>query len=452
MKGLWPGSLFGRLVLVLVIGLIVAQIAATFLSLQERDQALVTFSDQQFVQRDADAVRLMESLPAADRTQVARILTDPRLTVTLVPQADDPQGALPPDTAAASFQTKLRQQLPGHTVHGYMLRVPVPRGERSTPFDVGYRTRSVTLVQLDDGGWVRIDYLRPLRLAGWPYPLLVDIAVLLIAVILLSLIAVRWVTRPLSALSRAANELGRDIRRPPLPESGPAEVRHAAKAFNDMQTKLVRYIEDRTRLLTAISHDLKTPITRLRLRAELLEDDKLKDKFIRDLHDMEHMTNATLDFLRGLEISEAPQPMDLMALLESVQADAEETGQPVTLSGRVNAAFIGRPQALKRCLENLVGNAVRYGQRAEISVQDDGRTVTIRVRDAGPGIPEDQLEKVFEPYYRLEDSRSREHGGNGLGLGIARNIAALHGGSLTLRNLSEGGLEAVLKLPREPVA
>ena len=448
MSGLWPRSLFGRLVLVLVIGLIVAQIAATFLSLHERDQALVSFSDQQFVQRDADAVRLMESLPAADRAQVARILTDPRLTVTLVPRADDPRGALLPDNAAASFQAKLRQQLPGHTVHGYMLHVPVPRGERSTPFDVGYRTRSVTLVQLKDGGWVRIDYLRPLRLAGWPYPLLVDIAVLLVAVILLSLIAVRWVTRPLSALSRAANELGRDLRRPPLAESGPAEVRHAAKAFNDMQTRLVRYIEDRTRLLTAISHDLKTPITRLRLRAELLEDEQLKDKFIRDLHDMEHMTNATLDFLRGLETSEAPQPMDLMALLESVQADAEETGQTVTLSGRVNAAFIGRPQALKRCLENLVGNAVRYGRRAEVSVQDDGCTVTIRVRDAGPGIPEDQLEKVFEPYYRLEDSRSREHGGSGLGLGIARNIAALHGGSLTLRNHSAGGLEAVLKLPR----
>lgn len=448
MKHLWPRSLFGRLVLVLVVGLIVAQIIATFLSLHERDQALVTFSDQQFVQRDVDAVNLMQNLPAADRAQVARILTDPRLTVTLTSAADDPPGALPPDTNAAGFQAKLRAQLPGHAVRGYMLHVPVPRAERSAPFEVGYRTRSITLVQLADGGWLRMDYLRPLQLAGWPYPLLVDIAVLLIAIILLSLIAVRWLTRPLSSLSVAANELGRDIRRPPLPETGPAEVRHAAKAFNDMQTRLVRYIEDRTRLLTAISHDLKTPITRLRLRAELLEDDKLKAKFIHDLQDMEHMTNATLDFLRGLETSEAPQPMDLMALLETVQADAQETGQTVTLSGKLDGAFTGRPQALKRCLENLVGNAVRYGQRAEISVLCDGHTITIRVRDAGPGIPEDQLEKVFEPYYRLEDSRSREHGGNGLGLGIARNIAALHGGSLTLRNHSEGGLEAVLKLPR----
>ena len=446
---LWPHSLFGRLVLVLIVGLIVAQIAATFLSLHERDQALVTFSDQQFVQRDVDAVRLTESLPPAERAQVAGILTSPRLTVTVVATVDDPPGALPPDADAADFQAQLRAQLPGHTVRGYMLHVPVPRHERSAPFEVGYRTRSITLVQLADGGWLRMDYLRPLQLAGWPYPLLVDIAVLLIAIILLSLIAVRWVTRPLSSLSHAASELGRDIRRPPLPESGPTEVRHAARAFNDMQTRLVGYIEDRTRLLTAISHDLKTPITRLRLRAELLEDETLKAKFIHDLHDMEHMTNATLDFLRGLEMSEAPQPLDLTALLESVQADAEETGQTVTLNGSVRGAVTGRPQALRRCLENLVSNAVRYGGRADIQVEEDAAAVVIRVRDAGPGIPEDQLEKVFDPYYRLDESRSRELGGNGLGLGIARNIAALHGGTLTLRNHPKGGLEAVLTLPRQ---
>ncbi|MGB9428858.1 MAG: ATP-binding protein, partial [Gammaproteobacteria bacterium] len=209
------------------------------------------------------------------------------------------------------------------------------------------------------------------------------------------------------------------------------------------------YVQDRTRLLTAISHDLKTPITRLRLRAELLEDEVLKDKFIRDLHDMEHMTSATLDLLRGLEVNEPSQPIDLMALLESVQADAVETGQPVSLQGNITRAFTGRPQALRRCLENLVSNAVRYGGRADLIVEDGDQAVTIRVRDKGPGIPEDQLERVFEPYYRLDSSRSRENGGNGLGLGIARNIAVLHGGSLTLRNPPGGGLEAVLVLPRK---
>ncbi|MGH8397221.1 MAG: ATP-binding protein [Gammaproteobacteria bacterium] len=448
MLHLWPRSLFGRLMLVLIAGFIVAQIVATFLSLHERDQALVTFSNQQFVQRDVDAVRLMDSLPASDRAQVAGILTSPRLTVTLETEADDPTGALPPDAEAAEFQAQLRQQLSGHVVRGYMLHVPVPEQARSAPFEVGYRTRSVTQVQLTDGAWVRLDFLRPLQLAGWPYPLLVDILVLLIAVIVLSLIAVRWMTRPLSALSSAADELGRDIRRAPVPETGPAEVRRAAHAFNEMQTRLVRYVEDRTRLLTAISHDLKTPITRMRLRAELLEDETLKDKLVRDLRDMENMTNATLDFLRGLEVSEQTQPIDLMALLESVQADAVETGQTVGLQGSIHRAFSGRPQALRRCLENLVGNAVRYGKRADIRVEDGDAAVTIHVRDTGKGIPEDQLEKVFEPYFRLEEARSQAGGGTGLGLGIARNVALLHGGTLTLHNHPEGGLEAILILPR----
>ncbi len=447
---LLPRSLFGRLVLVLITGLIVAQIIATLLSLHERDQALVYFSDQQWAQRDVEAVQLMEILPIAERAQVARILTSPRLTVTLADNADATvAGALPLDADAVAFEGQLRELLPRYAVRGYLLHVPVQRPVRVASFKLGYRTRSIIEVQIRGGQWVIFDHLRPLQLAGWPYPLLVDIAVLLTAVILLSLFAVRWMTRPLSVLSAAADELGRDIRRSPVPERGPVEVRRAARAFNEMQTRLVRYVEDRTRLLTAISHDLKTPITRMRLRAELLEDETLKGKLVRDLQDMENMTNATLDFLRGLEMNETSQPIDLMALLESVQLDAVETGQPVSLQGNVSHFFAGRPQALRRCLENLIGNAVRYGKRAAISVEDGGATITIRVRDAGKGIPENQLEKVFEPYYRLEEARSQAGGGTGLGLGIARNIAVLHGGTLTLRNHPEGGLEAVLKLPRQ---
>ena len=174
----------------------------------------------------------------------------------------------------------------------------------------------------------------------------------------------------------------------------------------------------------------------------------LKAKFVRDLQDMETMTNSTLDFLRGLEASEAAQPMDLMALLESLQADSAEMQQEVGIVGSVAAPFYGRPRALRRCLDNLLSNAIRYGKHATLNVEDGESTVTIRIRDAGPGIPDDQFEKVFEPYYRLESARSQQGGGTGLGLGIARNIAELHGGSLTLRNHPQGGLEAVLVLPR----
>ena len=162
---------------------------------------------------------------------------------------------------------------------------------------------------------------------------------------------------------------------------------------------------------------------------------------------MEKLANSTLDFLRGLDTSEQPQNLDVMALLESIQSDAEEMGHNVSLTGKVSRPFRGRPQALRRCLENLINNAVRYGKCARIAVEDSDTQLTIRVRDAGPGISEDQLERVFDPYYRVDSARS-EVEGNGLGLGIARNIAVMHGGMLSLRNHPEGGLEAVLMLPR----
>jgi signal transduction histidine kinase len=450
---LLPQSLFGRLVLVLLAGLILAQLLSTAISLSERDQALFSYSDQQWAQRDAAAVALMDSVNPEEQQRIASILTTPRLFVSV--SARPPAGG-DADEQAADFQGMLQKLLgPDRQVRVVVVQLTPAQVAAAQsvkpgngPVDVP-RQHSITEVRLKDGQWMSFDHPRPWHVSDRPWRLLLSLAILLVSVILLSLLAVRWVTRPLSTLATAAGELGRDIRRAPVPETGPTEVRRAARAFNDMQNRLVRYVEDRTRLLTAISHDLKTPITRMRLRAELLEDETLKGKLVRDLQDMENMTNATLDFLRGLEVSETSQPIDLMALLESVQSDAAETGQQVSLQGSIRHCFTGRPQALRRCLENLIGNAVRYGKQAQISVEDDGTWITIRVRDAGKGIPEDQLEKVFEPYYRLEEARSQAGGGTGLGLGIARNIATLHGGTLSLRNHPEGGLEAVLKLPRE---
>lgn len=434
---LLPRSLFGRTVLILLGGLVGAQLISAAISLSERDQALFHYSDQQWAQRDAEAVKLMDSVTPAERQRIASILTSPRLFVTLTPQPAT-QGS--PDQQAADF----RQMLQGVLGSGHAVRaVVVERTESS-----GLRgVHSVTEVQLRDGSWVNFDHPRPWHASDRPWRLLAGLAVLLVSVIVLSLLAVRLVTRPLTTLANAAGELGRDIRHAPIPEQGPLEVQRAARAFNEMQAQLVRYVEDRTRLLTAISHDLKTPITRLRLRAELLADETLRAKFVRDLQEMETLANRTLDFLRGLDTAETSQSLDIMALLESVEEDAIETGQDVKLEGKVSHPFKGRPQALRRCLENLVNNAVRYGKCARIFVQENDIDLVIRIRDTGPGIPENELARVFDPFFRLDAARS-DVDGNGLGLGIARNIAVLHGGTLELLNHPEGGLEAVLKLPR----
>jgi signal transduction histidine kinase len=264
---------------------------------------------------------------------------------------------------------------------------------------------------------------------------------------LLAYVVARMTTRPLGRLARAATALGADINQPPLPESGPYEVRHAAMAFNAMQARIRRYIEERTALLAAITHDLQTPLTRLRLRLEKVGDENLRDKLVADLAAMQRMIREGLDLAMSLDSGGTMERVDLDSLLASVCADAADSGQDVTLSGETHVSIRAFPVALQRCLANLIDNAVKYGGYARVSAGREGNKAVIGVTDGGPGIPEAQLEKVFDPFYRLETSRSRETGGTGLGLTIARNIARQHGGTLTLRNTPSGGLECMLSLP-----
>ena len=305
----------------------------------------------------------------------------------------------------------------------------------------------VARVGLHDGSTVTFDSRQPAETLSWPYRLLGSLAVLLAAVIALSLIAVRWTTRPLKTLADAAEQLGTNIHRPPLVETGPIEVERAARAFNTMQAKLIAILRERTQMLAAMSHDLKTPITRLKLRAEML-DESVRAKFTADLDEMEAMVGRTLEFMRGAESDEPHRAIDINALVQTIQADAQETGGAVTLAGAALTPFFGQPQALKRCLANLVDNAVRYADGAAITVEDSDERLLIRVADRGPGMPGAALERAFEPFYRIDESRNRNTGGTGLGLSIARVIAEKHGGTLVLRNRADGGLAAFLTLPR----
>lgn len=457
-----PRSLFGRLLLFLMTGLIAAQLLSASILLYDRGQALNRMVGLHAAQRIALLVALLDTLPATERQQVVYAVDVPPLRVSLdlvwqtLADNEHWQGGL--------LEELLRRQLPERSLQASVTDVappppdqpPPPRLNRPPPPGHHPFRHARALagkdffvqVRLQDGGIVTFRHQLAEEALAWPYRLLLILLVLLISVAALSVLAVRWLTRPLTLLATAAAELGRDIQRPPLPETGPLEVGRAARAFNTMQTRLIRYIRDRSRILAAVSHDLKTPVTRLRLRAELLDDEGLKTKFQGDLDEMEKMVQATLDFMRGAENQETVAPVDINALLESLQENAADTGGDVRLSGTVQTPYRGRPLALKRCVSNLVDNALQYGQRAIIQVDDRPAQLTIIIRDEGPGLPEAELEKAFEPFYRLESSRSRNTGGTGLGLGIARNIARAHGGELTLRNAAGGGLAAVLELPR----
>jgi len=278
---------------------------------------------------------------------------------------------------------------------------------------------------------------------------LLFLATLMIILVAILWVVVRWLTRPLSNLASAARQLGTDIHLAPLEETGTREVKETARAFNLMQERVLRFVDDRERMFSAISHDLKTPITRLRLRAEMMEDESsVKTKMIKDLEELEGMVKGALDLGRSTDVHEATHPIDINQMVQTLKDDLDLIGYDLQIQGKAQRPFFGKPLALKRCLSNLVHNAAFYGTHVRLDVVDSRQELKIYVVDNGPGIPENQLSKVFEPYVRLEISRNRNTGGAGLGLSIARNIAHAHGGQLKLRNRIGGGLEAAVLLPR----
>lgn len=463
---LLPRSLYGRLVLLLVVVLVTAQLLGLALHLHDRSELLREASGMQAARRIADIVRVLDSLQPGERRQIVGVLGTPQMRV----QLDQPPVPLPAQSAdqrarALLFAAFLQRAVgDGRAFEVAMTNVRPPGAPASKGPGQGpgpgseYHLRMMKqsgggpafLVQarLADGMTVAFDARPPAAASQAPLRMLLSIVVVLASVFVVSLLAVRWVTRPLDHLADAADELGRNIHRPPLPETGPVEVVRAAHAFNTMQERLSHYLQDRTRFLAAMSHDLKTPITRLRLRAELLDDPALRARFTADLAEMESMVAATLDFMRGVDVEEPSATIDMQALLESLQSDLQEAGGTVAIESEGVLPYVGRPQALKRCLSNLIQNAIAYGGDVRVVAAEGRDALEIRVLDSGPGIPADDLERVFEPYLRLETSRNRATGGTGLGLAIARSIARTHGGDITLANRPEGGLQAALRLPR----
>lgn len=307
--------------------------------------------------------------------------------------------------------------------------------------------------QLADGTWLKfhapMTATDALREPGFMASLAGSAAV----AILLSAWVLGFTTRPLRRFAAAANRLGVDMNAPSLDEAGPREVRLAAAAFNQMQRRLRAFVEDRTRMLAAVSHDLRTPLTRMRLRVEFIDDDATRDKMLDDLAEMESMIGATLAFARDEATREPIEPIDLTDLLGRVSEDWRDGGRPVSFFPSPQPVRImARRMGLKRALGNLVDNAVKYGDSAEISLSSDSDSVTIIIDDQGPGLPESEFENVFRPFYRVETSRSRETGGTGLGLSVANDVIRAHGGEIILANRPEGGLRVAVTLPLEPPA
>jgi signal transduction histidine kinase len=314
------------------------------------------------------------------------------------------------------------------------------------PAGDGFECWLVT-ARFSDGRTIRLQlrgHLQVDRIALNP----VVLAVLGILIATLTFVAARMAAAPLRELAQAAQALGSDLDRRPLPERGPLEVRDAARAFNTMQSQLRSYIVERTQLLASITHDLQTPMTRLRLRLEKVQDAALRSRLIDDLGTMQALIREGLDFARSVETRETFASLDIDQLLDLVVEDAAEGGREARFITRCDCAAEVRPRALQRCLANLIDNALNYGGSAEVSALERSGRVEIRIRDHGPGIPEPEMDEVFKPFVRLSTDPERPREGIGLGLAIARTLAEKNGAILTLRNHPDGGLEALLVLTR----
>jgi signal transduction histidine kinase len=311
----------------------------------------------------------------------------------------------------------------------------------------GERERLQVHLKLSDGSPLTID-MRPMSgapLSRWlPLVLLLELAVLLGC----CWFAVRTATRPLNELAVAADALGPDLKAGRLSESGPSEIARAARAFNAMQERIAMYVTERMQILAAISHDLQTPITRMRLRVDMMDAEAEGAKLRQDLQEMEALVKEGVTYARTLHgATETPCRIDPDALFDSLVCDYVDADQAVSLHGRFDMPLMTRPQALRRIVGNLVDNALKFGGAAQIEIaMSPDKHATISVLDRGPGIPADSLEDVFQPFYRIEGSRNRQTGGTGLGLAIARQLALAMDATLELHNRAGGGLEARLTL------
>ncbi len=439
MRRLVPDTLGGRIVLVLLIGLMAFHGGSLWLHQIGTEAVLGTTREAQLAERLAAAKRAVAELPVEERDRTAHALSTASLDMhwTRAATVNSVQSS---SARIDALRSRLGELVPEFDITGLRLGY----GEDGV---AGHQLLGA--LPLPDGSWLNFSaaLFRPLTSE---HATLLSTTAMAVGILLLGLFVVRLIGRPLRALSDAADRFGGPGPVVSVPEDGPREVRHAAQAFNRMQGRIDRLIADRTQALAAVSHDLRTPIARLRLRAGFVEDGEAARAIDADLDEMEAMIDSTLAYLRGETESEARKPADLVAMIETLCDAAADAGAAVTYAGPSQARLVCSPVTLKRAFSNLIDNAVKYGGGARVGVIDEGTQLLIRIEDDGPGIPDADMQIVFEPFRRLETSRNRGTGGSGLGLTIARRAVEQHGGTLELSNRPDGGLLASLRLPRPP--
>ncbi len=458
-----PKTIAGQTIIVLVVGLTLSHAFSMLIYSADRAEALALTGERHIAHRVAAISRLLDETPSEWREQIVHATDSPSLGVTVTPESRLVAGQ---DTSVSSqLIGRFLKNLVGGEARQVNVQILDISESQDAPMPMaGMHWQHMGMgrlfhgdaggpllrasVQLNDGQWANfttaVSEVNPL----WSSEAFYSMLLMTAAVILLSLWVIGRVTRPLRLFAEASERLGKDVHAPPVTEAGPKEIRFATRAFNRMQERLQRLIENRTRMLAAISHDLRTPITLLRLRAEFIEDQEEKNKMLATLQEMEEMISSTLSFAHEDTRKEDPQTVDLGALVSSITDDMIDVGKPVACKVVDDVEYECRPVALRRALVNVIENAVKYGGSARVELQPAPDNIRILIEDDGPGIPETEMENIFAPFYRIESSRNRETGGVGLGLAVARSIINGHGGDITVANRSPHGLQITFSLPR----
>lgn len=430
---LWPRSLRSRLFVILFAGLVVAYGLSFSILFLERYMSAKAVMLGTLETDVATSIAILDRLPANERPDWLDRLSRGSYRFVLGPGTPGVPDLSP---RAAEVANRIEEA----AGHRFALRVESIPGE-------GQRLQAH--LTLSDGAPLTLDVTPRgvMPIAEWlPYVLAVQMALILLCV----WFAVRLATRPLAQLASAADALDPNRKGAPMSEEGPSEVAHAARAFNAMRERIAHYLEERVQILAAISHDLQTPITRMKLRAEMADESTEKDKLVRDLGEIERLVQDGIAYARSAHGNvEKVSRIDIASFVESMVYDYQDTGKAVAVIDKAEGTVQTKPHALRRILTNFIDNALKFAGSGEISVERrDGDTFAITVMDRGPGIPEDQLEAAMQPFYRLEQSRNRETGGTGLGLAIAQQLASAIGGSIRLYNREGGGLAAEVIIPR----
>lgn len=428
----WPRSLLARLLIVVLLGLILANLLSLTLVMVERTRSARNVMLGNLEYDVATSVAILDRLAAGERPQWLDRLQRGNYRYVLGP--GEP-GAAPKDKRSQDAIRTLTDTLS-------------PRYPLTFTAVPGPVSHIQAHLRLSDGEPLTIDLVpRMPPVASW-LPVVLVLQLLLVAIC--SWIAVRQVVRPLSQFTRAIDSLD-PAAHSPMSERGPSEVRRAAHAFNAMQSRIQTYLRERAQILASISHDLQTPITRMKLRVEMAESPELRDKLLNDLDNMSRLVREGIAYARSSEsLEETSLKMELTAWINSIASDYQDIGKNVQFrAAEDRLPVVTRPQALRRVMTNLLDNALKFGDWAVIALENHGDRIVIHVTDNGPGIPDAELEAVLQPFYRVETSRNRDTGGTGLGLAIAAQLTAQLKGTLRLTNRPEGGLDVAVTLPHE---